>query len=715
MGRRKPRKQPAAPAQHSGENKRKVTFDWRRLLAPLMLCLVSVVAYSNSFSSGFVADNHYIILEDPRVQSVTGENLGLIMNHGYWWLPPEKGLYRPFTTLTYLFNYSVLGNADQPAGYHAVNLLIHLLNIILLYRLCMRLIRKKWPAFFIAAIWAVHPVSTEAVTNIVGRADLLAAFAVLGGFWIYLKSTEASGSRQGAWLAGLFAIATVGVFSKESAVVILGVIVLYELAFWKERKQIRGLALGCAATALPILLMWVQRSRVFAKSSAPVFPYVENPLIGSGFWVAKLTAIKILAKYLWLFVWPAKLSWNYYYSEIPLSRGTLGDWIAWIAIAAAIGVIAILFVRNRMAFFFAAFAIVAIAPVSNLVIPIGTIMAERFLYLSAIGIAACAVMVLYAISEKVKRGTLAPALLCVIIALFAVRTWARNSDWQTNMTLMKAGVEAAPGTYASHQFLATEMYLADNTHANIYEVIEEADKSLAILDPLPDSLNFAEPYASAGTYYERKGDLRLRTDPDGKISVTQEGLPAYQKALQILKRGEAIDRLADAQNFAHERARGKQDSEILHTGSLALYQELALTYMRLGDNQHAIDAATHALILSPSQPETYLLMANILFNANRLDEGVETMVQASLITSSPGVLQSLEQMFKTGYDPQGCAIGQGAVGPYLNNACAPVHAMICKASAHLAKTYVDARQPEQAASTRKRAISEYSCTEESLK
>ena len=688
------------------------------MLAPLALCVITMVAYSNSLSSGFVADNHYIIQEDPRVQSVTTENIGLIFTHGYWWLPPEKGLYRPFTTLTYLFNYAVLGNADQPAGYHAVNLLIHLANVLLLFGLCLRLIRKKWPALFIAAIWAVHPVSTEAVTNIVGRADMLAAFAVLSGFWIYLKSTEVQGSRKWWWLAGLFAVTTVGVFSKESAVVVLGVIILYELAFWRERKQIRGLALGGATTALPILLMWFARSRVFAKSAAPVFPHVQNPLIGSGFWVAKLTAIKVLAKYLWLFVWPAKLCWNYYYSEIPLSRGTLNDWIAWIAIAAAVVAIAILFARNKMAFFFAAFAFVAIVPVSNLLIPIGTIMAERFLYLPAIGIGACAVMLLYALAERMKLhafSTAVPALLCIVVALFGFRTWVRNSDWQSNMTLMKSGVEAAPGSYANHQFLATEMYLADTTHANIYEVIEEADKSLAILDPLPDSLNLAEPYASAGTYYERKGDLRLRTDADGKISVTPEGLPAYQKALAILRRGEAIDRRADAENMTRQRARGKKDSDIPHAGSLALYQELALTYMRLGDNPHAIDAAAYALKLAPNQPETYLLMANIMFNANRLDEGVQTMVQAYLATSSPGVLQSLQQMFKTGYDPQGCAIGNGAVGPYLNNACAPVHAMICKASANLMKTYVDAHQPEQAASTRNRARSEYSCTEESLK
>ncbi len=685
------------------------------MLLPLALCLVSVLAYANSFSSGFVADNHYIILEDPRIRAATAENLGQILNHGYWWLPPEKGLYRPFTTLTYLFNYAILANAGQPAGYHAVNLLIHLLNVFLVYGLALRFLRKQWPAFFIAAIWAVHPVSTEAVTNIVGRADLLAALAVLSGFWIYLKSTETSRSRQWAWLAGLVAVTTIGVFSKESAVVILGVIALYEFAFWKERKQVRGLLYGCLATALPILLMWYQRSRVFAKSAAPVFPYVQNPLIGSGFWVAKLTAIKVLAKYLRLIVWPAKLSWNYYYSQIPLSRGAIQDWVAWIAIAAAIAAVIILYRRNSLAFFFAAFAFVTIVPVSNLVIFIGTIMAERFMYLPAIGITACAVMGIFAIGDRIKVRAAAPVVMCLIIAALAARTWARNSDWHDNVTLTKSGVEAAPASYASHQFLATEMYLADPSHSNIYEVIQEADKSLAILNPLPDSLNIADPYASAGTYYERKGDLRLQTNADGAMAVAPESIPAYQKALQILKRGETIDKLSDEQNRARERARGRPDSEIPHTGSLALYQELALTYMRLGENERALDAALYARLLAPNQPETYLLMANILFNGNRLEEGVGVMVQAYLVTGNRGVIQSLQKMFTAGFDPQGCAIAQGPNGPYLNNACAPVHTMICKASGILINAYTDARQPEQAAAIRTRALSEFKCAQEILK
>src|SRR5207249_9085539 len=125
-------------------------------------------------------------------------------------------------------------------------------------------------------------------------------------------------------------------------------------------------------------------------SSAPAeFAFCDNPLTGADFWTARLTAIKVMARYLWLTIWPAKLSCDYSYSQIGLARGSLQDWLAWIPLAAAVAGLALLFQRNRAAFFFACFAFVTFVPVSNLLFPVGTIMAERFLYLPSVGLIGC--------------------------------------------------------------------------------------------------------------------------------------------------------------------------------------------------------------------------------------------------------------------------------------------------------------------------------------
>jgi len=139
--------------------------------------ILAVAVYSNSFRTGFPLDNKALILQDARVHEATRANVDLILDHTYWWPIGESGLYRPVTTLSYLFNYAVLGNADRPVGYHVVNLSLHIVNVLLAFAVMVRLTKQGPVAIATAAMWAVHPLSTEAVTNIVGRADLIAALA----------------------------------------------------------------------------------------------------------------------------------------------------------------------------------------------------------------------------------------------------------------------------------------------------------------------------------------------------------------------------------------------------------------------------------------------------------------------------------------------------------------------------------------------------------
>src|SRR5690349_6973202 len=93
-------------------------------LTPLLaLAGIVLLAYSNSIPAGFTADNHGLILMDSRLREVNRANLASIFTENYWYRWGQSGLYRPVTTLSYLFNYAVLRNADNPAGYYWINLL----------------------------------------------------------------------------------------------------------------------------------------------------------------------------------------------------------------------------------------------------------------------------------------------------------------------------------------------------------------------------------------------------------------------------------------------------------------------------------------------------------------------------------------------------------------------------------------------------------------
>ncbi|HEY1220333.1 MAG TPA: glycosyltransferase family 39 protein, partial [Bryobacteraceae bacterium] len=363
----------------------------------LLLAVViggALAAYANSFHAPFLLDNDEVILEDTRVHAATTEHVQQILTSQYWEIG-NTGLYRPLTTLSFLLNYAEFGDGADPAGYHWVNFLLHALNIVLVYALGLAVFERAPAALLLSALWGLHPVLTESVTSIVGRADMLAAFSVLAAVLCHRKALAARGAWKGWWVAAIGAAAAIGVFSKESAIVLVAILAIYDFtlgrsASWRSRVP------SYAAAVVPCLVYLYMRSQVFAGVSPAEMPYVENPLLGAGFWTARITAIKVMGRCLGLLTWPARLSWDYSYNEVPLFGWRLDSWEDWKAVAALAGcaaaaVVAIRSWRSRKPVLFGvAFFFAAILPTSNLLIRIGTIMAERFLYLPSVGFAVAA-------------------------------------------------------------------------------------------------------------------------------------------------------------------------------------------------------------------------------------------------------------------------------------------------------------------------------------
>jgi tetratricopeptide (TPR) repeat protein len=435
---------------------------WRRhgwrLLALGGLVLV---AYSNSFQTALVFDNASAIGEDPRIRGATPENIESILKGRYWYgngaRAASSGWYRPFTTFSYLVNYAVLGNGPRPAGYHWVNLALHEVNVALVYALGVLVLGEIAPAWALAAIWGLHPLLTEAVTNIVGRADLLAAFGVLAGLLCHVKGASAAGRRRVAWLASLAGAQAIGLFSKENAAVLPGIMLLYDLT-WPERATWRRRVAAYAATALPFVAYLYLRSGLHTHM---VIEYTENPLVSAGFWTTRLTAVKVLGKYLWLFVWPARLSADYTYNSISLFGWRVSNWEdakALIALAVCLGaalLAVLLAVRWRRTgkrlLFFLVFFFVALSPTSNLIVLVGSTMAERFMYLPSVGLAGCVVAAICALGQRrfLKRPAalrVAWAALGLLCLAFTARTYARNFDWQDERSLWASTVEVCPGS-----------------------------------------------------------------------------------------------------------------------------------------------------------------------------------------------------------------------------------------------------------------------------
>ena len=182
-----------------------------------VLCTLVLAAYGNSFGLGIAYDGNFLVREDLRVRAATADNLQLILNTHYWWPHPNDRLYRPVTIASILVNYAVLGNGQNPFGYHAVNILLHAVNALMAFALAMRIFQRPWPAFFAAALWGVHPIGADAVVNIAGRADLLASLFLLAGLLLYTRISDGPGTRQWPALAAFFTTATLGIFPRRPA------------------------------------------------------------------------------------------------------------------------------------------------------------------------------------------------------------------------------------------------------------------------------------------------------------------------------------------------------------------------------------------------------------------------------------------------------------------------------------------------------------------
>jgi protein O-mannosyl-transferase len=635
-----------------------VRAPWHLLLLAA-LWASALAAYSNSFQAGLVFDSQRVILTDPRIQAATSENVGLVWSQDYYSGTGSSALYRPLTTLSYLWNYAILGNGPNPVAYHWINFLIHAANIALVYLLGLALFDEAWPAFAMAALWGLHPVLTESVTNVVGRADLLAAFGLLAGLLCYVRR----------WTLALAAAAAIAVFSKESGGVLVAVMIVYDVAF-PARMSWRTRAAAYLAAVIPMAVFLVIRSRVLAHAPSQLISFGDNPLLGAGFWTARLTAIKVLAEYLWLLLWPGRLSADYSYNQVSLSHGLFALPV-WIAVAAAA---VISYRRARPVFFCILFFLVTIAPVSNIFILVGSIMAERFVYLPAIGFAGCLVWAVRAVRLPRQR-----TILAIVCFALAIRTYARNNDWHNERSLWTSAVQAAPESYKTHQNLAQVMLA--QPQPDYAAATREVERAMAILDPLPDDRSLPSVYATAGRCYIARGD--------------------FTRALAVLLRGRNIDR---AWNDAYTERNRRDGKSFGPVGTPQLYLDLGRVYLNAGQPEKALEALLYGRTIDP-QPAFFEALSHAYAAMRQPEQAEISLLEGlSIDSNQSNLISGLTSLYRDNAS-QSCALN----GSTLNVNCPMVHTQLCTASRNVAELFTQLRDPASAAAVAQNAVRNYGC------
>ncbi len=437
-------------------------------LALAALSALVVVAHGLSLGSGFCWDDAFVVLGNEHVRSF---DVARILEGGLW---SGAGLrvryWRPLPLLTMAAQLAVTGEAWF---LHLGNLVLHLAVAVLVYLVSLRATGSRLGAFAAAALFGVHPVTVEVASGIANRGDALAT-----GFVLLAVLSHAAGTTP-ARIAGTAAAVFAACACKETGIAALPALFAWDLGL-RARGDPRALvgmlrgrlgAAWAAAGAATGAFLLVRHAVVGGVALAPDF--LRNPLVVASGWDQEVLALATLGQGVRLLVWPDRLSVDYSFHALPTDVAAAAPLaILGGATAVAAAVVAVRSFRRGPAVAFGlVLAAAAWAPVSNLLLRVEVMFAERFLYLPIAGVCVAAAGAAAWLGARVPRGRLAglAAAAAVILALLGARTIARTLDWRDQRTLVGAAVAASPDNarvqLAWAQLLVDERRWADADRA----------------------------------------------------------------------------------------------------------------------------------------------------------------------------------------------------------------------------------------------------------
>ncbi len=416
-----------------------------RRLGALLVFSTGVALYGPTLRYAFTYDDVHIIPDHPLVHSLA--NWRAIVASPWW----SHGLYRPLTSLTFAADWSLSGG--NPEVFHLNNALLHGVASVLVFLLALGLL-PYGAALVAGLLFAVHPVHVEAVSNVVGRAEVLATVFTLAAALAYRADGElaAQGDTRSArrWLTSFGTLAAVlcGLASKESAFAAPGVLLLVD---WLSARRAgepvstylgRHWILWAAVVALALEWLWI-RSIVVGDLLGD---YPAPGLEGLGLPARALVMLPVVIQYLRLLFLPARLSADYSPDFLPITDHiTFGVVAGAVLLALCIGIAVV--ARNRAPAVTFALAWIGgtLLIVSNLILPSGILLAERTLYLASVG--ACILLAVMWEALRRRAGPAAIGAIVVVIAAGGIRSLMRSEIWTSNDTLFPQLVRDAPGSF----------------------------------------------------------------------------------------------------------------------------------------------------------------------------------------------------------------------------------------------------------------------------
>lgn len=559
----------------------------RPIVSYLVLMLAPWLVYALAIPGEFVYDDIAItVVENPALQGEVSA----------WAILQWQ---RPLREFTYQLDHALWGFWSP--GYHVQNIVWHMLNGLLLFALLRRLQMPAGGALAAALLFSVHPIQVEPVAWISGRKELLCLFFQLLSIYAWLIWLARTGKRAYGWLALSVLSLGLALLSKQVAVIAPGLLLLVSAVH--DRTQGQGLHWRRWLWALlhvGLVLLYVlfrsgllsRLENVFAMGTHydPAARDVSYTLLS-----ALLTPFATLGRSVGLLLFPADLTIERAFEPVQ----ALDDWRWWAGLFALAAAGAISFLLWRKTLWFAAgtvWFLLTWLPTSG-AIPLGYLIADRYLYVPSIGFCLAVVALGGALLPRDRR--VQAALLIALLLGLSLRSVDRTLDWRDPIALWQSATEARPHNPKAWSGLGNAYARAGET-----EKAFDAWQAALSLDP-----RLPQVWVNMGGAYRQAGEL-------------QKAEKAYRKALDILpdygvayynlgvleeRRGN-LDRALHFYQLATRHLYGKRNEE--RRKGMAHYQVARLLTAQ-GELQAARSHLTYAERFAPNHAPLYVLKGQI--------------------------------------------------------------------------------------------------------
>jgi len=553
-------------------------------LSVALIAMLGAAVYANSIGGAFIWDDVHLVKNNAYIKNPA--NLaGLFTKKDN---RKEYAFYRPLQETSYMLDYAFW--RDNAKGYHATNIILHILTALAVFWLINLLFARMSLALITAGLFVVHPVHTEAVAYISGRADIMAALFILLAFILYIKQTgspelavppvENAGApatgqtrknailcarpdAQNPWLFTGMLISYAGaLLSKESSLILPVLLGFYHAAFKKGRA------------GAPLLGVWVTTGLYLVMRLTVMRYFLTLSHADTTLWQRIPGAFVALAQYLRILGLPFGLHMEY-------GNGVFAWSDPWALAGAALFVFLIVYAFKKrrsasLVFFCVTWFFITLLPQANLY-PINAYMSEHWLYLPSIGffaLLAGALDLLYR-----RRGTrLAVVAVGAMVLFYATLSVRQNGYWNDPFTFYKKTLVYAPESPR----LLNNFGILTYEKGDAEEAVAIFKKTIAA-DPA-----YAEAYNNLGKIYK---DAR-RMD---------EAMDLFKKAIEI--------------DPAYAEA----------------YNNLAIAYFLTGNQAQAIQFFKKAVALRPDFANAYFNLAVAYFNEKDFDLATQSYAKAEAL------------------------------------------------------------------------------------